>query len=365
MNRTSLRTTAPAVTALALALTLSACGAANEDSAGSDGSDSSLTGTLAGAGASSQEAAVSAWQAGFQTNNPDVTVNYDPAGSGAGREQFLAGGVTFAGSDAYLDDEELAMANDRCSGDVVEVPVYVSPIAVIYQLDGVDELSLDAKTIGAIFQGDITSWDDPAIAATNPDADLPSTNITPVHRSDDSGTTENFTDYLDKASDGGWSEGEVETWPIQGGEAAQGTSGVVAAVGNGDGTIGYADESQAGDLGTVSVKVGEEFTDPTPEAAALSLEAATPVEGRADTDLALDLDRTSTESGVYPIVLVSYQIACQSYEDAAEADLVKGWLSYVASDEGQQASAETAGSAPLSADFSGKVNTAIETIAGA
>ncbi|MGJ9421513.1 phosphate ABC transporter substrate-binding protein PstS [Aeromicrobium sp. CF3.5] len=364
MNRTSLRTTAPAVTAFALALSLSACGAGNEEPS-SSGSDSSLTGTLAGAGASSQEAAVSAWQAGFQTNNPEVTVNYDPAGSGAGREQFLAGGVAFAGSDAYLDDEELTTAAERCGSDVVEVPVYVSPIAVIYQLEGVDELNLDAQTIGAIFQGDITSWDDPAIAETNPDADLPSTNITPVHRSDDSGTTENFTAYLDEASDGGWSEGAIETWPIDGGEAAQGTSGVVAAVGNGDGTIGYADASQAGELGTVKVQVGEEFTEPTPEAAALSLDAANPVEGRGETDLALDLNRTSTEAGVYPIVLVSYQLACQTYEDAAEAELVKGWLTYVASEEGQQASADTAGSAPLSPDFSEQVNAAIETIAGA
>lgn len=368
MNRNSVRITAPAATALALALalSLSACGAANEatDTPGND-AGTSLSGTLNGAGASSQEAAVGAWKAGFQTANPDVTVNYDAAGSGAGREQFLAGGVAFAGSDAYLGDEELATAADRCGSDVVQVPVYVSPIAVVYNLDGVDELNLDPKTIGAIFQGDITSWDDPAIAATNPDADLPSTTINPVHRSDDSGTTENFTDYLDKASDGGWSEGEIETWPIEGGEAAQGTSGVVAAVGNGNGAIGYADASQAGELGTVSVKVGESFSEPSPEAAALSLDAATKVSGRSATDLAIDLDRKSATEGVYPIVLASYQIACQTYEDAATAELVKGWLSYVASAEGQAASADTAGSAPLSPDFSTKVNAAIETITGA
>lgn len=363
MNRKSLRTTTPVVAAAALALTLGACGASNEDTGSSSDNGDSFSGTLSGAGASSQEAAVSAWQAGFQGANPDVTVNYDPAGSGAGREQFLAGGVAFAGSDAYLSDEELAMVPERCNGsDIVEIPTYVSPIAVIYQLDGVDELDLDPQTLGAIFAGDITSWDDPAIAATNPDADLPSTTITPVHRSDDSGTTENFTDYLDKASDGGWGEGVVETWPIEGGEAAQGTSGVVAAVGNGDGTIGYADASQAGDLGTARIKVGDSFTDPAPEAAALALDAASPVEGRGETDLALDLDRTSTEEGVYPIVLVSYQLACQSYEDPAEAELVKGWLTYVTSSEGQAASAETAGSAPLSPDFSEKVSAAIETI---
>ena len=277
MNRMSLRITAPAVTALALALTLSACGAANEGT-GATGTDSgtSLSGTLNGAGSSAQEAAVGAWKAGIQSGNPDLTVNYDPAGSGAGREQFIAGGVAFAGSDAYLADDELKAAAERCGSDVVEVPTYVSPIAVVYNLDGVDELNLDAKTIGAIFEGTIKTWNDPAIAKTNPDAKLPSGKITAVHRSDDSGTTKNFTEYLDQASNGGWSGGVVETWPIKSGEAAEGTSGVVAAVKGGSGTIGYADESQAGDLGKVKVKVGDSFTDPTPDAAAKTLDTAIP-----------------------------------------------------------------------------------------
>ena len=363
MNRKTLRAAAPA--AAVLSLTLAACGAANEDTGSDSETSSSLTGTLNGGGASSQEAAVAAWKAGFQTANPDVTVNYDPAGSGAGREQFISGGLTFAGSDAYLDDDELAAAKKQCASDIVEVPVYVSPIAVIFNLEGVDELKLSPKTIGAIFEGTITKWNDPAIAADNEGVELPDTAITAVHRSDDSGTTKNFTNYLDAASEGGWTGGEVETWPIKGGEAAEGTSGVVAAVKGGNGTIGYADESQAGDLGKAQVKVGDSFTEPTPEAAAKTLDTATPVEGRDATDIAVDIDRKTTEAGVYPIVLASYQIACQTYEDAATADLVKGWLTYVASDEGQKAAADSAGSAPLSGDFAEKVRTAIETIKGA
>ncbi len=363
MNRTFLRSSATAAAAITIALSLTACGAANEDSAG--GSDSKIAGTLNAGGSSAQEAAVAAWKKEFQTSNPDVTVNYDPVGSGGGREQFLAGGLALAGSDAYLDDDELAKAKTTCKGDVVEVPVYVSPIAVIYNLDGVDKLNLSAKTIGSIFEGKITKWNDPAITADNPDAKLPDSAITAVHRSDDSGTTKNFTDYLDKASDGGWSGGVVETWPVKGGEAAEGTSGVVAAVTGGQGTIGYADESQAGDLGKVSVKVGDEFTDPTPEAAAKVLDSAAPVEGRVDTDIAIDIDRKTAEAGVYPIVLASYQIACQKYDDAAQADLVKAWLTYVASEEGQAAAAKGAGSAPLSSDFSSKVQAAIDTIAAA
>ena len=364
MNSTIKRTAAPAALALTLALGLAACGAGNETSPDAEGGDG-VAGTLDGAGSSAQESAVASWKKAFQTENPEATVNYDPVGSGGGREQFIAGGVAFAGSDAYLDDDELTQAQERCSGAIVEVPTYVSPIAVIYNLEGVDELNLSAKTIGGIFQGDITTWDDEAIKADNPDADLPSTDITPVHRSDDSGTTKNFTDYLDQASEGAWKEGEIETWPIKGGEAAEGTSGVVSAVKGGEGTIGYADESQAGDLGQAKVKVGEEFVEISPEAAAKVLDTATPVEGRDETDIAVDVKRDSTDSGVYPIVLVSYQIACQTYEDAEQAELVKSWLTYVTSAEGQSAAAEGAGSAPLSEEFTTKVQAAIDTIKAA
>ncbi|MFI5426833.1 phosphate ABC transporter substrate-binding protein PstS [Aeromicrobium sp. UC242_57] len=281
MNRKNLRIAAPAAL-IALTLGLSACGAGNESSDGADtdnASGATVSGTLNGAGASSQEAAIAAWKAAFQTTNSGATVNYDPVGSGGGREQFIAGGVSFAGSDAYLDDEELAKAKAKCGTDIVEIPVYVSPIAVIYNLDGVDDLQLSPKTVGAIFEGTITKWDDAAIKADNPDATLPSTNITAVHRSDDSGTTKNFTDYLDQASDGGWTQGEVETWPIKGGEAAEGTSGVVSAVKSGNGTIGYADESQAGELGKAKIKVGDAFVEPTPEAAAQVLDTAAPRRG--------------------------------------------------------------------------------------
>jgi len=364
VNRTYLRSSATAAAALTIALSLAACGASNED--GSEGgSGSTASGTLNGAGSSAQEAAVAAWKKEFQTANPNVTVNYDPVGSGGGREQFLAGGVTFAGSDSYLTDEELATAKETCKGDIVEIPTYVSPIAVIYNLDGVDKLNLSPKTIGSIFEGTITKWNDPAITADNPDAKLPDSAITAVHRSDDSGTTENFTDYLDQASEGAWTGGKEKAWPVKGGEAAEGTSGVVAAVTGGQGTIGYADESQSGDLGKASVKVGDSFTDPTAEAAAKIVDAATPVTGRGDTDIAVDIDRKSTEAGVYPIVLASYQMSCQKYDDAAEAELVKAWLTYVTSEDGQAAAAAGAGSAPLSSDFSAKVQAAIATIAGA
>jgi phosphate transport system substrate-binding protein len=341
-----------AVAAVA-ALSLTAC-AANETTPGAEptegGSESTLAGELVGAGSSAQEVAVQAWSAGFQTANPDVTVSYDPAGSGAGRESFQAGAVAFAGSDRAFTAEEIeAGPFGACveGTGIIEIPSYISPIAVIFNVEGIETLNLDAATIASIFAGDITNWNDEAIAATNEGVELPDLEITPVHRADDSGTTENFTDYLYQAAPEAWEWEADGVWPIESGEAAQGTSGVVAAVEGGNGTIGYADASRAEGFGTVAVQVGEEFVSFTPEAAAAIVDASPREEGRTDGDLAIALDRTP-DSAAYPVVLVSYMLACEEYADPASAALAKGFLEYVISPEGQDAAAEAAGSAPIS-----------------
>ncbi len=250
-----------------LALTAAACGGSSDssDTTASTGGGASLSGEIAGAGSSAQQAAQEAWIAGFQSANPDVSIAYDPVGSGGGREQFVAGGTAYGGSDSALADEELTGAQQRCGGEnnLVEVPAYVSPIAVIYNLPDVTSLKLDPETLANIFAQKITKWNDPAIVATNQDVTLPDTNITPVNRSDESGTTENFTDYLSQAAPSVWTFEVSGDWPVKGGEAAEGTSGVVDAVKNGEGTIGYADASQAGDLGVAEIQVGTEFVAPT------------------------------------------------------------------------------------------------------
>src|SRR3954465_11385828 len=185
----------PLAMALAGSLALAACGASNEASSGSgSGSGSSgnaaqLSGSLNGAGSSAQQAAMQGWSAGFNKEQPNVTVNYDPVGSGGGRTQFIAGGVDFAGSDAALKtDPEVPDAQKRCGGDIFELPDYISAIAVAYNLPSVKTLNLAPDTIAKIFNSSITTWNDPAIAADNPGVTLPSTQITPVHRSDNSGT---------------------------------------------------------------------------------------------------------------------------------------------------------------------------------
>ncbi len=347
--------------ALTVALGMSACSASNESNSGGSGGSSDLSGTLNGAGSTAQEAAMAAWKAGFQGANTGTTVNYDAVGSGGGREQFVAGGILFAGSDDYLSDDELTQAQKTCGGDPIEIPVYVSPIAVIYNLPDVSDLKLSPATLAQIMAGTITSWDDAAIKADNPDASLPSTKITPVHRSDESGTTGNFTDYLAQAASSDWTYGSVETWPVKGGEAADGTSGVVSAVKGGEGTIGYADASQAGDLGKALIGEGGDFVGPTADAASKVLDESTPVAGRAATDLAITVNRTPSGAGIYPIVLVSYQMYCSTY-DASKADLVKAFASYVISADGQSAASSAAGSAPISDAIRQKAQAAIDTI---
>lgn len=351
--------------AVVAAVALTGCAANESASPESSTPATALEGILNGMGATSQQVAVQAWTAEFQKANADVTVNYDPQGSGSGRESFLSGAVQFAGSDrAFKTDEIAAGGFGACAdgSDLVEIPAYVSPIAIIFTLDGIDSLELDPATLAGIFAGTITTWNDPAIAATNPGVDLPATKITPVHRSDKSGTTGNFTDYLGASAPAVWTYGSVEEWPVEGGEAAQGTSGVVNAVKGGSGTIGYADSSQAGDLASVKVQVGDEWVGHSADGAAIAVDASPFEEGRAATDLTVAIDRSTTASGAYPVVLISYLIGCAEYADAAQAALVKGFFATALSESGQQAAATNAGSAPISDALRAKATAAVDAI---
>jgi len=158
----------------------------------SSAAGTAVTGTLTGIGSSAQNSAMEAWKTGFESANQGAKVQYSPDGSGAGRKAFLSGGAQFAGSDAYLDDEEMAQAKEVCGPDgAINVPVYISPIAIAFNLEGVTDLNLDAPTIAKIFKKEITTWNDPAIASQNEGVELPDTPITVVHLSNDSATTEN------------------------------------------------------------------------------------------------------------------------------------------------------------------------------
>jgi phosphate transport system substrate-binding protein len=364
--------------ACVLVLGLAACGGGGSSSSSSSTGESETegggapsteaSGEMAGAGSTAQEAAQKAWIAEFENSNSGATISYDGVGSGGGREKFIAGAVSFAGSDTPLSESEgeLAGAVKRCApGELVEVPDYISPIAIIYNLPEVEELKLEPETLAKIFNQEIENWNDPEIAKENPEVELPETRIVPVNRSDESGTTENFTDYLSKVAPSVWTHEVSGEWPVKGGEAASGTSGVVEAVSAGEGAIGYADASQAGELGKALIKVGKDWAEPSAEAAAkvLDLSKEDPeLEKGQKNVIAFEIDRKTEASGVYPIILVSSLIGCTEYKSASEAALVKGFFEYATSPEGQALAEEQAGSAPLSEELSKKVEAAVGSI---
>jgi phosphate transport system substrate-binding protein len=310
-----------------------------------------VQGTFAGAGSSAMSKAMEAWTEAYMADNPGVEVTYDSIGSGGGRAEFLAGKVAFGGSDAALSEDELEASARVCAGgNGIDLPVYVSPISVAFNLEGIDELNLRADVIARIFSGDLTRWDDGAIAADNPGVDLPSIPVVPVHRADNSGTTENFTDYLAQVAPDRWPHEADGVWPLEGGRAEEGTDGVTGFVRENPGAVTYADASRTGDLGNAALLVGGEFVSFTPEAAAAAIDVSPLIEGRTRHDLAYDIDRRTTESYAYPMVLVAYMMVCSRYTDQATGRFVKSFLTYIASPEGQAHAAEVAGSAPVS-DF--------------
>ncbi|KIH96555.1 phosphate ABC transporter substrate-binding protein [Streptomonospora alba] len=324
-------------------------------------------GSLSAAGSSAQENAMYTWVAGYQLACEDSLILYDSVGSGAGRSQFLEAAVDFAGSDAALDEQEHKRARRRCSdgSPAINIPGYVVPIAVIFDVEGVDSLNLPPETLARVFNQDITRWNDPEIAEHNPDTDLPDLRITPVTRADDSGTTENFTGYLDAAAGGAWPHDPGGTWPIEPVEAAQGNSGIAEAVEGGGGTIGYVEASHTADMSTVSVGVGGEFVDPSPESASRVVATSPEREGGHEHDHALELDHGTTEPGTYPIVLVTYEITCLRYGTEREAERVRAFLDYVLSKEGQEAASAETGSAPLPSDLRQRLHASVAEISGA
>ena len=358
MRKNLLTRSVAVLSGVAMLTALAACGdntapTGDNTSNSNTSSAEAISGEFKGAGASSQQAAVEAWVAGFQGTNPDAKIGYDPSGSGAGVSTFLTGATAWAGSDASLSADQIEQSKSVCaSGTAFDIPVYISPIAVVFNLKGVSDegkhVNMDGETIAKIFDGKITTWNDPAIQDQNPDLELPATPITVVHRSDTSGTTQNFVSYFIDTVPDAWPYELSENWPNEVGQGAKGTSGVISAVQQADGTIGYADFSQVGDLGTVAVKVGEEYVEISAEAGSKVIddsELDSSAEG--ENRVVVKLNHNTSAEGAYPIVLVSYDIACPAYKDADTAKFVKSWLTYVVSEEGQQTASQNAGSAPL------------------
>ncbi|WEV69056.1 phosphate ABC transporter substrate-binding protein PstS [Bifidobacterium sp. ESL0775] len=356
MHSTALKRLIAVVSSFAMMAALSACGdntSPADSSNASKARNSGISGEFHGAGASSQQGAVEAWIATYQNHNRNAKIAYNPSGSGAGVSTFLTGAIAWAGTDAPLNDQQVEQSKGICaSGTAFDVPVYVSPIAVMFNLKGVSgqgkHLNMDAGVIARIFDGKITRWNDEAIKAENPKVTLPATPITVIHRSDKSGTTNNFTSYLKAAAPNDWGYEAQENWPNEVGQAAKGTDGVVSSIGQADGTIGYADLAKAGNFGTVSVKVGSDYIAPASDAAARTVNAS-PLHQmpKGSKRVVVNVDYATATAGDYPVVSSSYAVACPAYKDAKTGAFVRDWLSYVLSDNGQKVAADNTGSAAL------------------
>ncbi len=368
------RTVALTSVALAGALALTACGSDDNDS-GSGSSDSSssssseVSGTLNGEGSTAQKNAIEQVISGFSDANPDATVNYNPTGSGDGVANFIAGQVDWAGSDSALSSEasdgvvQTDAAKKRCGGnDAWNLPMAAGPIAVTYNLPDVkDPITLSASTIGMIFMGKITKWNDPAIAKENPGVTLPSTAITVFYRSDESGTTQNFEKYLAAADPTDFTAEPSKVWPGKVGQGRAKSDGVASGVKGTVGGIAYIEWSYAtsNNLGVAKVDNGGGAVELTGETAGNALNAAKIV--GTGNDLKLEMDYATKEADAYPIVLVTYEIVCSKGLDADKTKLEKAFLKYFSSTD-TQAGLEKTGYAPLPAEVQTKVAAAVDAI---
>ena len=351
---------------LAAALSLAACGSDDNGTvnAGASPAGDCASGSITAAGSSAQKNAVDEWIKAYQSRCSAATINYQPVGSGAGIQQFIAGTVDFAGSDSALKDDERTSADARCkTGKAIDLPMVTGPIAIAYHLSGVDSLVLDAPTIAKIFSGKVTTWNDPAIAALNDGAKLPATKIQAFHRSDESGTTDNVQKYLTAAAPSDWTFGKGKKFAAPGGQSAKGSDGVTQAVKSTDGAVTYTELSFAenAQLGVAKLATGASApVELTTDSAAKAVEAAT-IAG-SDNDLALTLDYTTKAEGAYPLILVTYEIVCETGTSAGTLALVKDFLTYTASADGQKILADL-GYAPLPESIRSKVATSVDALA--
>jgi len=352
------RARAAATAALSLTVLLGACGGPARTVAAGDGTPAAgcAAGSVSGQGSSAQTGALHTWIKRYQVACPDAAVSYASVGSGAGVRAFLAGTGDFAGSDSPLTGADAARAAQRCGGaPVVHLPLVAGPVALAYNVAGVDALRLRPATVAAMLSGVATRWNDPLIAADNPGVALPATPVRPVHRSDRSGTTDNVTRFLAATAGPAWRFGGGSTWPAPGGTAAKGSTGVSAVVARTDGAIGYVEASYARFHHLAVARIGNgagEYAELTDAAVTRAVdEARIPGTGG---DLRLELDHATTAAGAYPLVLVTYEIVC----GARVPPLLKSFLAYAASEAGQRDVARL-GYTPLPTGLRSRVATAV------
>jgi len=271
--------------------------------------------------------------AAFSGKHPGVTINYAGGGSGKGRTDLQTGVVDFAGSDGLVKAEDVA----KYKGEFLYFPTVAAPITVSYKLDGVDTLQLSPETIARIFQREIKTWNDKAIAADNPGVKLPSTAIVVAHRSDGSGTTENFTKFLKAAAPAVWKldSGSTVNWPADT-QAGNGNSGVAQIIKGTNGAIGYVDFADATETGLKWAKVKNKagkFVDASLEGTSAALAGITIKDDLTYNPLWADGEDS------YPISAPTWILAYKNQTDKAKGEALKAFLQYIYG-EGQSIAGE-------------------------
>ena len=320
--------------------------------------------TLTASGSTAQANAMTHFIKSYQDACPGKMLNYTPNGSGAGINEFVAGKTDFGGSDTPLQGDQYTAAKQRCGGaDAWNLPVVFGPLAITYNIKGVDVLVLDGPTLARIFSGTVTRWNDPAITALN--GNMPDEPIQVIYRSDSSGTTDNFQHYLQAAGGGAWTKGVGMTFDGGVGSGAQGNEGTADAVKKTEGAITYNEWSFAIDHSlpggeikpspnTNPVDIGSDWVGKTISDARIV--------GQGN-DIVLDVSAfyTPTQPGIYPIVLASYEIVCSKYPDPEVGKAVKAFLQ--ATITTGQTDLNGIGYIPLPPDFQSKVSAAVNAIA--
>jgi phosphate transport system substrate-binding protein len=320
------RNRALAATALVAMFGLVAAGCGSSKKSGSTstagGSAKLAPATLNGSGSTFQQAYDQEAIKQFTAKNSGVTVNYGAGGSGKGLTDLQGKLVDFAGTDAPIKDTDLT----KYSGGVLYFPTVAAPITVSYNLSGVSKLILGPSTIAKIFEGKITTWNDPAVAADNPGANLPNKQITTVHRSDGSGTTNNFTLYLTKADPSDWTLGSGKTvnWP--GGQAGNGNTGVAQISKSTDGATGYVDFSDARAVGLSFASIKNASGQPIAPSLASASAALAAVTVKPD----LTYDPTNASGpGAYPITSPTWIVIYKTQPSKAKGEALKAILDFI------------------------------------
>jgi phosphate transport system substrate-binding protein len=317
----------------AMALSLAACSSssttttsapATSGTATGSASAANLSGTLNGSGSTFQLVYQQTAIQSFKSVQPNMTVNYGGGGSGKGRTDLASGVVNFAGSDSPIPSTETANFKGKT---VLYFPVFLGPITVSYNLSGVSSLKLDATVLAEIFSGKITSWNNPAITALNSGVSLPSTPITIAVRSDSSGTTQNFSLYLEKAAASAWTLGSSSTikWPGTA-RAGNGNGGVAQIIKSTPGAIGYVDyaDAKASSLTFASIKNSSgNYVAPSPQSASA-----------AGAGITIEPNLTfhavnSSEPQAYPITYQSWVLCYETQPNSNDAAMLKAYIGYL------------------------------------